>query len=145
MFLITSMRLLHIITFYYMLVLYTRTHTKDCHYNFLLEFRNCPCNRNFLPLFPSAYKTLHIYATVITKPLFAQNAFGLILALCIVFIAGFFPWLYVEKFQGTEIRQFCLRLWVIGRSAGIIIKHAVNDVFSYILIKLKCWKTQKTF
>ena len=31
--------------------------------SFFLEFRNCPCNKNFLPLFPVAYKTHCIYAS----------------------------------------------------------------------------------
>ena len=88
----------------------THAHTQNCHYNFLLQFLNCPCNTDFLPMFPSAYKTNHIYATVITKPLFSQNVLGLTLMLCIVFIPAIFPWLYVKRFQSTEIKPFCLRL-----------------------------------
>ena len=42
---------------------YTRAHTKKSLYNFLLEFRNCPCYTNSLPLFPSNYKTHCIYAS----------------------------------------------------------------------------------
>ena len=114
---ISSIILLHIIAFYYMLFYthehtHTRTHahTQNCHYNFLLQFLNCPCNTDFLPMFPSAYKTNHIYATVIIKPLFSQNVLGLTLMRCIVFIPAIFPWLYVKRFQSTEIKPFCLRL-----------------------------------
>ena len=38
--------------------------TPPKNYNsFLLEFRNCLCNKNFLPRFPVAYKTHCIYAS----------------------------------------------------------------------------------
>ena len=66
-----------------------------------------------------------------TKPLFTQNVLGLILVLCIVCIADFFPWVDVKKVQSTEVRQFCLRLRAIGNSTGIIISHVV-DVGFYI-------------
>ena len=69
-------RLLHIITFYQRFVLYTRPHTHththaythrhtqtNYLYNFLLEFRNCHCNTNFLLLFSSADKTHYIYGS----------------------------------------------------------------------------------
>ena len=37
-------------------VCFIHTHTqKNYRYNFLLEFQNCSCNKDFLPLFPSAY------------------------------------------------------------------------------------------
>ena len=39
--------------------------------------------------------------------LFSQTVLGLTLVLCIVFIADVFPWLYVERFQSTEVKQFC--------------------------------------
>ena len=71
-----------------------------------------------------------------TKPLFAQNVLGLTLVLYIVFIADFFLWLHIERFQNTKVRQFCLRLIVIEKSVGIIISHAVNAVF-YIGNKIK--------
>ena len=68
---ITSIRLLHIITFNLRFMFYTRTHTKNHHYNFLLKFRNCPYNTvsssftpfllSFFTLLSSTYKTHHIY------------------------------------------------------------------------------------
>ena len=36
---------------------------KVFHYNCLLEFRNWPCNTNFFPLFPSAYKNHRTYTS----------------------------------------------------------------------------------
>ena len=32
-------------------IIHKHKHQKNDHYNFLLEFWNCPCNRKFLPLF----------------------------------------------------------------------------------------------
>ena len=69
-----------------------------------------------------------------TKSLFAQNVLGLLLVLCIAFIVDFFPRPHVEWFQSTEVRQFCPRLRLIGRSVEIIISHVVDIVdtfFSY--------------
>ena len=60
-----------------------------------------------------------------TKPLFAENVLGLTLV----------HWLHFERFQNTKVRQFCLKLRVIGRRAGIIIiniiiiNHAVDAAF----------------
>ena len=71
-----------------------------------------------------------------TSRLFTQNVLGLRFVLCKDFIADFFPWLHIERFQSSEVRHFCLRLRVIGRSVGIIISHPVDPVFLKV-IKLK--------
>ena len=74
--------------------------------------------------------TCTLTLAVITKPQLTQNIFGLILVLWIVFIAEFFPCLFVKRFQSTEVRQFCPRLRII-RSVGIIISHVVDAAFAY--------------
>ena len=99
------------------------------HDSFLLEFWNCPCITNFLPPFPSAYKTHQIYASCYDGTSVCSKRPRLTLLLCTVFIAAFFPWLHVEKFQSTEARQFFLRLRVMRRSVGIIKSHFVHAVF----------------
>ena len=49
--------------------MYTYAHTQQKYYfNFLLEFWNCLCNTNFLPMFPWAYKTYHIYTSCYGQP-----------------------------------------------------------------------------
>ena len=77
----------------------------------------------------------------------------------IVFIAKFFPWINIGRCQSTEVREFFVRLTVIGKSAGIIISHAVDAIFLQMVIKikrkiylsdtglipLKCWKLQTSF
>ena len=102
-------------------VYFTHTHThKNYHYSFLQEFWNCPCNK------------LSSCFHQITKSMptrFAKNVLGLTSVLCIVFITDSFPWLHVERFQSTEVRQFCLGFKVIERSVGIIISHATGAVF----------------
>ena len=107
---------------------------KNYNYVFLLEFWNCSCNTNFLPLFPSAYKTHHISASCYDETS-AQNVFGLTLVLCIVFIADFFPSFHVES---TEVKQFRLRLRVIGRNIGTIVGIiCCRCCFLHIVVKLK--------
>ena len=78
---------------------------KNYHY-VLLEFWNCPCNTNFLFLFLLAYKPTTFAPAVMTKPLFMQNVLGLILVLCIVFIADLFPWFYGERFQSNSVLDY---------------------------------------
>ena len=128
-FLITLIRLLLIITFYQRFVLYTHTHTqKELNYNFLREFQNYPCNTNVFPVFPWDSKSTSSYPSNLA-PLLAQNVLEQTLVLCIVFIADFFSWIHVERFQSTEVRQFCDRLRVIGRSLVLIINRVVDAAF----------------
>ena len=103
----TSIRLLHTITFWQMFILYIFHTYKNYHYDFLLEFWNCSCNTNFLHLFLSTYKTHHIYASY----------YG-ISTVC-SFYRWLFPWLHVKRFQSTEVKEFCLGLRVIGRSVRL--------------------------
>ena len=75
-------------------------------------------------------------SAVMTKPLFVQNVLGLKLVLCKAIIAGFFPWLHVERFQSTEVRQCCLGLRVIGRSVGMYMS-CCRCCSLHIVIKLR--------
>ena len=77
---------------------------------------------------PATQTSTSVFITFLTKPLFAQNVPGLTLVLCIVFIADFFPWLHVERFQSTEVRQFCLRLRIMRKTMEIVISHVAYAV-----------------
>ena len=39
------------------------------------------------------------------------------------FCHDFFPWLHIERFQNTKVRQFCLRLRVVRRGVEIMYYH----------------------
>ena len=123
---LTLTLLLHIIIFYERFMLYTRAE-KKCHYNFLLEFWIVPATQTFFLCFHRLTKLTTFTPAVIVNPLFNQNALGLTFVLSMVFIADFFPWLHVERFQ-SDVRQFCLRLRVIERNVGIVISHAVDAI-----------------
>ena len=95
---------------------------------FFWNFGLVPATQTFL-CFQRLRKPTTFKLAVIKKPLFIQNVLGLILVLCIVFIADFFPWFHIERFQNNKFSQFCIRLGVIGRSVRIIINHAVDATF----------------
>ena len=81
---------LHIITFYKRFILYIRTHTKIAIIIFFWNFGIEPETKNLFLCFYLLIKPITFIAAIMTKPLFAQNVFELVLILCIVFIADFF-------------------------------------------------------
>ena len=79
-------------------ILRARTHTHThTHTNkitiiiFFWNFRIVPATQTFSLCFRQLTKSIKFRAAVISLPLFVQNVNGLTLALCTVFIAGFFP------------------------------------------------------
>ena len=99
-----------------------------------MGFRSCPCDKNFLPLFPSSYKTHHINASCYDQISVCSKRPWFVISTVYSFYRRFFPRPHVEWFQSTEVKQFCPRLRLIGRSVEIIISHVVDIVdtfFSY--------------
>ena len=121
-----------------MFILNTRTNTNNYNYNFLSEIS---ATQTFFLCFHQLTKFIPLTPAVMTNGLLDQNVLRLSFVLSIVFITDFFPYLHAERFQSTEVKQFCLRLRVIGRSVGIIISHAVDAV----LIKATKFKCKTYF
>ena len=104
---------LHIIMFYKRFILYIRTHTKITIIIFFWNFGIELETKNLFLCFYLLIKLITFIPAIMTKPLFAQNVLELVLILCIVFfIADIFSWVLVERFQSTEVRQFCIRLQI---------------------------------
>ena len=128
-FLITLMRLLHIITFYQRFTLCTCTHKKITIMIFFWNFGIVHVTQTFFLRFYRLAKPTTFTPAVMAKPVFTQNILVLTLVLYIVFMANFFCQVHVKRFQSMKVRQLCLKFRVIGRSVGIIFSHFVDAVF----------------
>ena len=96
------------------------------------------CERLHLPVSIGTKPTTFTLAAM-SEPLFAQNYFGLTLELCIAFIAEDFAWFHFERFQSTKVRQFCLRLRVIGEVLKLLsaMLQTLHFTFSILLMVIK--------
>ena len=115
-------------TVYWRFILYIRTYTQKLPYVFLLKFRNGHCNTNVIPLFPSANKTHHIYASYHDQTSVCWKHCWI----DIIAVYKFYRWL----FSSAPCRKY-LENWSQAilpqtqalSSVGIIVSHAVEAVF----------------
>ena len=133
-----SIGLLYIIPFYWRFILNIRTDMQKLPYVFLVEFRIGHCNTNFIPLFPSVYKTHHIYASCHDQTSVSSK-------LCwvnIIAVYKFYRWLFSSA-PCLEVLEYwsqaiLLRLRVINTfKCWNYYQSCCRGCFLHMIIKLK--------